>query len=214
MRASASRGDRPPRPASRPPGHPRGRGHERAHPAAARPSPRCAARLSGDPRVVAVEPEARHQLRRVPNDPAMTQSTRCSATVYQWYLHRQGFPAAWDLSRGDGRRGRHHRLGHRLGPSRPRPKIKSAHDHDGDHHRHRRRGRPRHPRERARLRRARQRLRHRGRRARLPGRAREERPDQLERDRVARRRRTELGAGRDQHELRRRAPERRRDRGR
>ena len=80
--------------------------------------------------MVAVEPEAQHSLRGVPNDPAMSQVDPLLGDAYQWYLHRQGFPAAWDLSRGAGTvvgiidsgiDSAHPDLG---------PKIKSAHDHD------------------------------------------------------------------------------------
>jgi subtilisin family serine protease len=86
--------------------------------------------LAGDPRVAAVEAEARHQLRLVPNDPALSTPDPLVGDVFQWYLHRQGFPAAWDLSRGTGSvvgiidsgiDSAHPDLG---------PKIKSAHDHD------------------------------------------------------------------------------------
>ena len=59
-------------------------------------------RLSRDSRVAAVEPEAQHQFRFVPNDPAMSAIDPLLGDVFQWYLHRQGFPAAWDLSRGTG----------------------------------------------------------------------------------------------------------------
>ena len=87
-------------------------------------------RLSRDPQVAKVEPEARHRLRAVPNDPAMSQQDPSIGDVFQWYLHRQGFPAAWDLSRGTGAvvgiidsgiDSAHPDLG---------SKIKSAHDHD------------------------------------------------------------------------------------
>jgi subtilisin family serine protease len=62
-----------------------------------------AARLRDDPRVAAVEPEYRHSPRLVPSDPAMSQpDPNAGGQPYQWYLHRQGFPAAWDLSRGTG----------------------------------------------------------------------------------------------------------------
>ncbi len=89
-------------------------------------------RLSGDPQVEAVEPEAQHELRGVPNDPGMSQVDPLIGDVFQWYLHRQGFPAAWDLSRGTGAvvgiidsgiDGAHPDLG---------SKIKSAHDHDSN----------------------------------------------------------------------------------
>jgi subtilisin family serine protease len=62
-----------------------------------------AARLERDPRVVAVEPEYRHTPRLVPSDPGMSQpDPNVGGQPYQWYLHRERFPAAWDLSRGTG----------------------------------------------------------------------------------------------------------------
>jgi subtilisin family serine protease len=62
-----------------------------------------AGRLERDPLVVAVEREFRHQARLVPNDPAMAQpDPNVGGQPYQWYLHREHFPAAWDLSRGSG----------------------------------------------------------------------------------------------------------------
>lgn len=72
-------------------------------PAAGETVAQLAARLERDPRVVAVEPEHRHTPRLVPSDPAMSQpDPNVAGQPYQWYLHRQGFPAAWDLSRGTG----------------------------------------------------------------------------------------------------------------
>jgi serine protease len=62
-----------------------------------------AARLERDPRIVAVEAEYRHTPRLVPSDPAMSQpDPNVGGQPYQWYLHREHFPAAWDLSRGTG----------------------------------------------------------------------------------------------------------------
>jgi serine protease len=65
---------------------------------------RFAARLGRDPAVRLVERDSRHQLRFVPNDPAVTQQDPLAprGTPFQWYLTREGFPAAWDLSRGAG----------------------------------------------------------------------------------------------------------------
>jgi subtilisin family serine protease len=61
------------------------------------------ARLGADPRVAGVEREHRHTARFVPNDPAMTQpDPNAGGQPFQWYLHRQGFPLAWDLNRGTG----------------------------------------------------------------------------------------------------------------
>jgi serine protease len=72
-------------------------------PAAGETIAELAARLERDPRVVGVEREYRHQPRLVPSDPAMSQpDPGAGGQPYQWYLHRQGFPAAWDLSRGTG----------------------------------------------------------------------------------------------------------------
>lgn len=59
--------------------------------------------LARDPQVRRVERETRHQPRLVPNDPALGQPDPLGAgTPYQWYLLREGFPAAWDVSRGAG----------------------------------------------------------------------------------------------------------------
>jgi serine protease len=61
-----------------------------------------AAKLSHDPEVRRVEPDSRHRPRYVPYDPAVTEQDPLAprGTPYQWYLTREGFPAAWDLSRG------------------------------------------------------------------------------------------------------------------
>src|SRR5215212_2921772 len=63
-----------------------------------------AAKLRRDPRVRRVERDSRHRLRFVPNDPAVTEQDPLGplGTPFQWYLEREGFPAAWDLSRGQG----------------------------------------------------------------------------------------------------------------
>jgi serine protease len=62
-----------------------------------------AARLEPDPRVALVEPEYRHKLRLLPNDPAMAQpDPNAGGQPFQWYLHGEHFPAAWDMSRGTG----------------------------------------------------------------------------------------------------------------
>lgn len=72
-------------------------------PAAGETISQLATRLQRDPRVVAVEPEYRHEVRLVPGDPAMSQpDPNAGGQPYQWYLHNQHFPAAWDLSRGTG----------------------------------------------------------------------------------------------------------------
>jgi subtilisin family serine protease len=59
-------------------------------------------KLARDPRVAAVESESRHRPRLVPDDPAMSAIDPSLGEPYQWYLHRERFPAAWDLSRGTG----------------------------------------------------------------------------------------------------------------
>jgi len=61
-----------------------------------------ARRLGGDQAVAAVEPEIRHEARAVTNDPALSAVDPTLGRPYQWYLHSQHFPAAWDLSRGTG----------------------------------------------------------------------------------------------------------------
>lgn len=65
---------------------------------------RLAARLRRDPAVRSVQAEHRASLRVVPNDPAFgAQDPQAGAgTSVQWNLAREGFPAAWDISRGDG----------------------------------------------------------------------------------------------------------------
>ncbi|HZO59344.1 MAG TPA: S8 family serine peptidase [Solirubrobacterales bacterium] len=89
-------------------------------------------RLAGDPRVAAVEPEARHRLRVVPNDPALSAGDPSIGDVFQWYLHRQGFPAAWDLSRGAGAVVGIIDSGIDSAHPDLATKVKSAHDHDGN----------------------------------------------------------------------------------
>jgi subtilisin family serine protease len=63
-----------------------------------------AAKLGRDSAVSLVERESHHRLRFVPSDPAVTQQDPLAplGTPFQWYLTREGFPAAWDLSRGAG----------------------------------------------------------------------------------------------------------------
>jgi subtilisin family serine protease len=88
-------------------------------------------RLASDPDVALVEPETRHRLRVVPNDPAMSASDPLIGDTFQWYLHRQGFPAAWDLSRGGGAVVGIIDSGVDSAHPDLAGKIKSAHDHDG-----------------------------------------------------------------------------------
>jgi serine protease len=53
-----------------------------------------------------VELERRHQLRFVPNDPALTTLETAPGTApgtpQEWWVARSNLPAAWDLERGDG----------------------------------------------------------------------------------------------------------------
>jgi len=87
--------------------------------------------LAGDPRVAKVEPEVQHELRFVPNDPAMTAVDPLIGAEYQWYLHRQGFPAAWDLSRGGGAIVGIIDSGIDSGHPDLATKVRAAHDRDG-----------------------------------------------------------------------------------
>jgi subtilisin family serine protease len=64
-----------------------------------------AARLRRDPQVAEVHAERRFSLRYVPNDPAFTSSERGeTGTVTEWWAAREGLPAAWDITRGEGAR--------------------------------------------------------------------------------------------------------------
>jgi serine protease len=60
--------------------------------------------LGRDRAVRRVEREVQHQPRLLPADPALTlpDPSASAGIPYQWYLLREGFPAAWDLSRGAG----------------------------------------------------------------------------------------------------------------
>lgn len=61
-------------------------------------------RLSAEPRVDAVQPEGRVELRYVPNDTAFTMVDLNAPGDHaaQWNVRDEGGPAAWDLSRGAG----------------------------------------------------------------------------------------------------------------
>jgi serine protease len=68
-----------------------------------------AERLRRDPAVTAVEPVVSRQERLLPADPAIVnpdpgfrQVAGADPIPFQWYLRREGFPQAWDLSRGTG----------------------------------------------------------------------------------------------------------------
>ncbi|MEA2155734.1 MAG: serine protease [Solirubrobacteraceae bacterium] len=56
--------------------------------------------------VRSVEVEHRHQLRVVPNDPALSAPEAApgtpAGTVVEWWAARLGLPAAWDITRGTG----------------------------------------------------------------------------------------------------------------
>jgi serine protease len=59
--------------------------------------------LGQDPQVRRVERETRHVPRFLPNDPTLSQADPLnSGSPYQWYLLREGFPAAWDGTHGAG----------------------------------------------------------------------------------------------------------------
>jgi serine protease len=66
------------------------------------------ARLRRDPTVRSVSVEWERDLRRMPNDPALIQPETeftngvPAGTPIQWALARQNFPAAWDVTTGDG----------------------------------------------------------------------------------------------------------------
>jgi subtilisin family serine protease len=65
---------------------------------------RFAAKLRRDPAVRRVERDSQHQLRFEPSDPAFSEQDPLAprGIPYQWYLTREGFPSAWDVSRGQG----------------------------------------------------------------------------------------------------------------
>lgn len=65
--------------------------------------------LRRDPSVKSVSPEYTRELRRVPNDPAFSSRENefgglPGGAPIQWTLQREGFPAAWDVTTGDGAR--------------------------------------------------------------------------------------------------------------
>jgi subtilisin family serine protease len=65
-----------------------------------------AGELRRRPGVRSVEVEHRHQLRFVPNDPALTAPELSPGTppgtTVEWWIPRLGLPAAWDITRGTG----------------------------------------------------------------------------------------------------------------
>jgi serine protease len=64
-----------------------------------------ARRLRLDPRVASVQRETRAEPRYQPNDPALIEAETAPGTApgtpVEWWPAREGFPAAWDLERGD-----------------------------------------------------------------------------------------------------------------
>ncbi len=65
-----------------------------------------ATQLRRRPGVAHVEAERRHQLRLVPNDPALSTPETApgtpAGTTSQWWIGKLGMPAAWDITRGTG----------------------------------------------------------------------------------------------------------------
>jgi subtilisin family serine protease len=61
-------------------------------------------RLRRDPAVKSVSAEWRRDLRALPNDPGVRQqqTDAPAGTPVQWWLARERFPAAWDVTRGSG----------------------------------------------------------------------------------------------------------------
>ncbi len=70
-------------------------------PPAGVPASALAATLAKLPGVASATLERRYVPRSLPNDPALRAADSASGVV-QWALARENFPAAWDLSRGDG----------------------------------------------------------------------------------------------------------------
>src|SRR4051812_4771954 len=64
-----------------------------------------AQRLRADPRVRAVSAEGRATFRADPGDPALSRPETASGSPpgmpVEWWPAREGFPAAWDITRGD-----------------------------------------------------------------------------------------------------------------
>lgn len=87
---------------------PAGRGVPALSIATVRGGPGALTRLRRDPAVRSVSVEWERDLRRMPNDPALsTPETRDTngvppGTPIQWALARQNFPSAWDVTTGQG----------------------------------------------------------------------------------------------------------------
>jgi serine protease len=58
--------------------------------------------LAAVPGVASVSTELRYLPRTLPDDPALSTREPGTAVNWQWYLRREGFPAAWGLSQGNG----------------------------------------------------------------------------------------------------------------
>ena len=74
---------------------------------AVRGTPAAISALRRDPAVESVSPEYTRELRLAPNDPALsTPETEFGGIPgggpIEWWLQREGFPAAWDVTTGDG----------------------------------------------------------------------------------------------------------------
>ncbi len=67
-------------------------------------SPQAIAELRRDPAVKSVSVEYRREFRRSPNDPGLggQEPGAPGGTPRQWWLARQAFPAAWDVTTGQG----------------------------------------------------------------------------------------------------------------
>ena len=67
-------------------------------------SPQAIAELRRDPAVKNVSVEYKREFRRVPNDPGLggQEPGAPGGTPLQWWLGRQAFPAAWNVTTGSG----------------------------------------------------------------------------------------------------------------
>ena len=133
-------------------------------------SPQAIAELRRDPAVKSVSVEYKREFRRIPNDPGLggQEPGAPGGTQLQWWLGRQGFPSAWDVTTGAGALvgvidsgidDGHPELGGKIASAAELGTVTGAAQ---------RRGRPRHPRERPGLRRHQRRARRGGRGLGLP----------------------------------------------
>src|SRR3954453_20747419 len=67
-------------------------------------SPRAIAELRRDPAVKSVSVEYKRELRRTPNDPGLRgqEPGTPGGTPLQWWLSRENFPSAWNVTTGAG----------------------------------------------------------------------------------------------------------------